>query len=296
LFSRLRDKIRGLADTIKGEVLLSEEKLDGALWDFKVTLLESDVALDVSEKLIDDLKAKLTGKKVEKSEVLSLIRESLRESLGEILLEPPSVLELIRQKKPFVIAFVGVNGTGKTTTIAKLAHLLRKNRLSCVLAASDTYRAGGIEQLEEHANRLDIPMIKHSRGADAAAVAYDAVEHAKARGLDVVLIDTAGRTETNINLLDELKKIMRVANPDFTIFVGDSLTGNAAIEQAEKFGETVALDGAILTKADADSKGGSAISISYVLKCPILFLGTGQEYDDFMEFSPDFLVEQILPD
>jgi len=296
LFSRLRDKIRGLADTIKGEVLLSEEKLDGALWDFKVTLLESDVALDVSEKLIDDLKAKLTGKKVEKSEVLSLIRESLRESLGEILLEPPSVLELIRQKKPFVIAFVGVNGTGKTTTIAKLAYLLKKNRISCVLAASDTYRAGGIEQLEEHANRLDIPMIKHSRGADAAAVAYDAVEHAKARGLDVVLIDTAGRTETNVNLLDELKKIMRVANPDFTIFVGDSLTGNAAIEQAEKFGETVALDGAILTKADADSKGGSAISISYVLKCPILFLGTGQEYDDFMEFSPDFLVEQILLD
>ncbi|MEE9609833.1 MAG: signal recognition particle-docking protein FtsY [Desulfatiglandales bacterium] len=296
MFSRLRDKIRGLADTIKGEVLLSEEKLDGALWDFKVTLLESDVALDVSEKLIDDLKAKLTGKRVEKSEVLSLIRESLRESLGEILLEPPSVLELIRQKKPFVIAFVGVNGTGKTTTIAKLAYLLKKNMISCVLAASDTYRAGGIEQLEEHANRLDIPMIKHSRGADAAAVAYDAVEHAKARGLDVVLIDTAGRTETNINLLDELKKIMRVANPDFTIFVGDSLTGNAAIEQAEKFGETVALDGAILTKADADSKGGSAISISYVLKCPILFLGTGQEYDDFMEFSPDFLVRQIIPD
>ncbi|MFQ5815763.1 MAG: signal recognition particle-docking protein FtsY [Candidatus Hydrothermarchaeaceae archaeon] len=296
MFSLLKDRVRGLADRIKGEVLLSEGKLEEALWDFKVTLLESDVALEVSEKITDDLKANLMGKKVERTGVLSLINESLKESLGEILLQPPDIVELAGQKKPFIMAFVGVNGTGKTTTIAKVAHLLRKNGLSCVMAASDTYRAGGIEQLEEHARRLKVPVIKHAGGADAAAVAYDAVEHAKARGLDVVLIDTAGRTETNVNLLDEMRKIVRVAKPDLTVFVGDSLTGNAAVEQAQRFGRAVHLDGVILTKADADAKGGSAISISYVLKCPILFLGTGQDYEDLVEFSPDFLVSEILPE
>jgi fused signal recognition particle receptor len=295
LFSLLKDRIRGFADTIRGEVLLNESNLEETLWDFKVTLLESDVALEVSEKITDDLRSKLVGKKVGKNEVLSLIKESLKESLGEILIKPPDIIELARKKKPFVVVFVGVNGSGKTTTIAKVACLLQKNGLSSVMVASDTYRAGGIEQLEEHAKKLGIPIIKHARGADAAAVAYDAIEHARARGLEVVLIDTAGRAETNINLLDEMKKIIRVAKPDFTVFVGDSLTGNAAVEQAERFGSAVRLDGVILTKADADTKGGSAISISYVLKCPILFLGTGQDYDDLVRFSPNFLIEQVLP-
>ncbi len=296
MFSLLKGKIKGLADNLRGEVLLSETKLDDALWDFKVTLLESDVALDVTEKIIDDLKAKLVGEKVEKNVVLSLIKESLRGSLEEILTSPPDIIDLIRQKKPFIIAFVGVNGTGKTTTIAKLAHFLEKKGLSCVIAASDTYRAGGIEQLEEHAQRLGVTLIKHAKGADSAAVAYDAVEHAKAKEIDVALIDTAGRMETNVNLLDEMKKIVRVAKPDLTVFVGDSLTGNAVVDQAEKFGGAVPLDGAILTKADADSKGGTAISISHVLKCPIFFLGNGQEYDDLVEFSPEYLINQITQD
>ncbi len=295
MFALLRDGIRGLADRIRGEVLLSEEKLDEMLWDFKISLLESDVALDVAEKIIDDLKARLVDKKVERETVQALISESLRKSLEEILMRPPDIMLLAKVKKPFVIAFVGVNGTGKTTTIAKVAHFLRKNGLSCVIAASDTYRAAAIEQLEEHARRLGLPLIKHKRGADAAAVAYDAIEHARAKGLDVVLIDTAGRAETNVNLLDEMKKIVRVAKPDLTIFVGDSLTGNAAVDQAHRFGGAVHLDGAILTKADADAKGGSAISISYVLKRPILFIGTGQEYEDLKEFSPEFFVSQVLP-
>jgi fused signal recognition particle receptor len=163
-----------------------------------------------------------------------------------------------------------------------------------VFAASDTFRAGAIEQLEEHAKRLGVKMIKHDKGADPAAVAFDAIEHARAHGKDAVLIDTAGRMETNVNLLDELKKVVRVTNPDMVIFVGDALTGNAALDQAETFSGAVPIGGTILTKADADAKGGSAISIAYVTKKPIMFLGTGQEYEDLIEFDPEWFTNEIL--
>ncbi len=296
MFSLLKKKVQGLADRVHGEVLLDEEKLEAVLEDFRISLLESDVALEVSEKIIAGLKKDLTGDKVKRKAVLSIIEESLRESLRDILPSPPDFVELARSEKPFVIAFVGVNGTGKTTAIAKVAHLLKGEGLTCVLAASDTYRAGAIEQLEVHAANLGFSLVKHAKGADPAAVAYDAIEHAKARGMDVVLIDTAGRAETNVNLLDEMRKIARVTKPHLTIFVGDSLTGNAAIEQARRFNEMVPLDGVILTKADADAKGGSAVSISYVLGKPIFFLGTGQEYGDLVRFSPTEFIEQVLGD
>ncbi len=296
MFSLLRKKVRGLADRIQGEVLLDDEKLEALLGDFSMALLESDVALEVSEKIIEDLKGELSGKKVRRDDVLYIIKQTLRKSLEDILLPVPNILELARARKPFIIAFVGVNGTGKTTTIAKVARFFMDDNMSCVLAASDTYRAGAIEQLEEHAENLSVPLIKHAKGADAAAVAFDAIEHARARGIDVVLVDTAGRSETNVNLLDEMKKIARVSKPDLTIFVGDSLTGNAAVEQAQKFDEVVSLGGVILTKADADVKGGSAISISYVLKKPILFLGTGQAYEDLVKFNPDEFIEHMLED
>ncbi|MDI6846783.1 MAG: signal recognition particle-docking protein FtsY, partial [Candidatus Bathyarchaeia archaeon] len=196
--------------------------------------------------------------------------------------------------EPFVIVFVGINGTGKTTTIAKVARFLTKKGYSVVLACSDTYRAGSIEQLEEHAKRLGIRMIKHKYGADPAAVAYDTINHAKTRGINVVLIDTAGRMQTNRNLMNELAKIKRVVNPDLTILTVDSLTGNDAVMQAEEFHKSVGIDATILTKVDADVKGGSALSVTYVTKKPILFIGTGQKYENLEEFDPEKFVQMIL--
>ncbi|WP_456474831.1 signal recognition particle-docking protein FtsY [Candidatus Pyrohabitans sp.] len=282
---------------LRGEVVLDESKLEELLSEFELALLESDIALEVAEKIISDLKQSLLGKKFKRSELEAAIKASLEKSLREILdLPSAGIEEMIRRKKekPFVILFVGINGTGKTTTIAKIAHRLLSRGLSCVFAASDTYRAGAIEQLERHAEKLGVKLIKHKRGSDPAAVAYDAVEHARARGKDVVLIDTAGRMETNINLLEEMKKIARVAKPDLVVFVGDALTGNAAVEQAERFNSAVEIDGVILTKADADAKGGAAISIAHTIRKPVLFLGTGQSYEDLVEFSVDWLIREIL--
>ena len=282
---------------LRGEVVLDERKLDELLGEFEIALLESDVALEVAEKIVSDLKRSLHGKKLKRSELSREIRASLERSLKAILdLPKQSIEEAVRAKaeKPFVILFVGINGTGKTTTIAKVAKRLIDAGFTCVFAASDTYRAGAIEQLEKHAEKLGVKLIKHERGADPAAVAYDAVEHARARGKDVVLIDTAGRMETNVNLLEEMKKIARVAKPDMVIFVGDALTGNAAVEQAERFNSAVSIDGIILTKADADAKGGAAISIAHAIRKPVLYLGTGQGYDDLVEFSAEWLISQIL--
>ena len=199
-----------------------------------------------------------------------------------------------RAREPLVIVFLGINGTGKTTTIGKVAHLLLRNGFSVVLAGADTYRAGSIEQLEGHGKRLGVRVVRHEYGADAAAVAFDAVSHAKSRGVNAVLIDTAGRMQTDRNLMEEVRKIVRVAKPDLTVFVGDSLTGNDAVEQALNFCKFVEFEASILTKADADAKGGAAISIAYVTKRPTIYLGTGQGYEDLTPFNPEYLIQKIL--
>ncbi len=282
----------------KGEIILDEKKLDELFWDFEIALLEGDVAMEVSERIIGDLKENLYGRKFKRSEDLNeAVEATLKSSLKNILIaREKGLIDLIKEKgvKPFVIVFIGVNGTGKTTTIAKVVRYLEKHGLTSVLAASDTYRAGAIEQLEIHAERLGVRMIKHDKGADPAAVAFDAVKHAEAKGKDCVLIDTAGRMETNVNLLEEMKKVVRISKPDLVLFVGDALTGNSAIDQAQKFGSAVNIDGVVLTKADADVKGGSAVSISYMINKPIFFLGTGQEYDDLVEFDPDQFIDELL--
>jgi fused signal recognition particle receptor len=229
-----------------------------------------------------------------------IVEKNLREVLLEIMLTNnridllKAVAEKRKKSEPFVIAFVGINGTGKTTTIAKVARFLNKKGFSVVLGCSDTYRAGSIEQLEEHSKRLGIRMVKHKYGADPAAVAYDTIEHAKAHAINVVLIDTAGRMQTNQNLMNELAKVKRVVNPDLTILTVDSLTGNDAVMQAEEFHKSIGVDATILTKVDADIKGGSALSVTYVTKKPILFIGVGQRYDDLEEFVPEKFVQMIL--
>lgn len=278
------------------EKKISEKDIEDVLWELEMALLESDVALDVAEKITSDLREELVGKKVKRStEISEYTLEALKGAVSDVLsVEGKDLDELIETRKPLVIMFVGINGTGKTTTIAKVANYFLKRGLTPVIAAADTFRAGAIEQISHHADKLGVRIISHQKGADPAAVAFDAVSHAKAQGKDVVLIDTAGRMQTNINLMDEMAKIKRVVKPDLIVFVGDALTGNDAVEQAMKFNEAVGIDAVILTKADADARGGAALSIGYMIEKPIIFLGTGQGYDDLMEFRPEWMVNQLF--
>ncbi|GAB6101942.1 signal recognition particle-docking protein FtsY [Thermococcus atlanticus] len=298
MFGKLKEKLGSFVEKVS-QTEISEKDVENALWDLEIELLEADVALEAVEELKERIKEKLVGQKVKiGTKKKKIVEEAVRDAVLEVLTPEQrlNLIELIKSKeeKPFVIAFVGFNGSGKTTTIAKLAHWLKKNGLSVVIAASDTFRAGAIDQVEEHAKRVGVRVIKHSYGADPAAVAYDAIEHAKARGVDVVLIDTAGRNERNRNLMDEMKKIVRVAKPDLVVFVGDALAGNAIIEQARQFNNAVRIDGVILTKLDADARGGAALSISHAIGAPILFVGVGQGYDDLKPFDEKWFVERIF--
>jgi len=271
---------------------LSESQFDELFWPLERALLENNVAFDVVSKIKEDLKIKLINKPLPRS-LESVVLNSLKESIDSILTTEQIDLLERTSKKPLVIAFFGINGSGKTTTIAKVAHHFQQNHKICVLAAGDTFRAAAIQQLEEHANNLHVKIIKHDYGADAAAVAFDAVKYAQKQNIDVVLIDTAGRLHSDSNLMDELKKIVRVAKPDIKIFVGESITGNDCIEQAQKFDELIGIDGLILTKADVDEKGGTALSISYVTKKPIIYLGMGQNYDDIKPFTKELILENL---
>jgi fused signal recognition particle receptor len=300
VFERLRKGLGGLLSKVT-TTELKTEKLRPILEDFKLDLIGNDVAISVADHICEEMEKRLDGVQVKRLEDRKeIVRKNLREVLLEILTTNQEIdlWDMVDKKKkvnePYVILFVGINGTGKTTTIAKVAKLLMKNGYSVVLACSDTYRAGSIEQLEEHAKRLGIRMIKHKYGADAAAVAYDAVNHAKAHGVNAVLIDTAGRIQTNRNLMNELEKIKRVITPDLTILTVDSLTGNDAVMQAEEFHKRVGIDGTVLTKVDADVKGGSALSVTYVTGKPIIFIGTGQKYEDLKEFKPEQFTEMIV--
>lgn len=279
---------------------ISEKDVDDILFELEMSLLEGDVALEVAEEIINSVKEDLVGRKIKRrSDVSEFTKEALKKAISKILeVDSQDIESLIalkrKQGEPLKIMFVGINGTGKTTTIAKIATHFMAKGYKPVIAASDTFRAGAIEQLTHHADKIGVKIIKHKKGADPAAVAYDAVEHARAQGKELVLVDTAGRMQTNVNLMDEMKKIQRVIKPDLILFVGDALTGNDAVEQARKFDDAVGVDGIVLTKADADAKGGAALSIGHVINKPILFLGTGQSYSDIMEFKPEWMVEQVF--
>ena len=277
--------------------VIREKHLENVLWEMELALLESDVAMEAMEEMKAIIKKRLVGLRVEnRAAITPTIEKALKASLVELLskttFDPQTLLE--KRDGPLVIAFVGVNGTGKTTTIARITDWLQQNGKSVVMAASDTFRAGAIEQLELHAERLGCKFIKHQAGGDPAAVAFDAVEHAKAKHRDIVMIDTAGRMQTNSNLMDEMKKIKRVAKPDLIMFVGDSLAGNDAIDQAKKFHEAVGIDAVVLTKLDVDAKGGAALSISSAIGQPIAFVGIGQDYGDIMPFDATWIVERIF--
>ena len=300
MFDGLRSSLSKLKNVItKSE--LKEEALNPILEDFKMTLLTNDVGLDVAEEICEDVKRQLLGTQISRTEdKRKIVDTALRDALDNVLKTETKVdlLGLAAEKRarrePLVIVFLGVNGTGKTTTIGKVAHLLLAKGFSAIIAAADTYRAGSIEQLEGHAKRLGVRLIRHEYGSDAAAVAFDAINHARTHGINAVLIDTAGRMQTNRNLMDEMQKIVRVAKPDLVIFIGDALTGNDAIAQAEQFSKLVRVDASILTKVDADAKGGAAISVSYVTKRPTIYLGVGQTYDDLVPFEPEDLIKKIL--
>ena len=284
-----------------GRVIKPSAALDNMLEELEWVLLESDISSDAVTAVINALKVNLIGSRLRKGADLSKVVEAaLKRSLKGLLAAgywdfDASVQSFIQAgDTPVVIMLVGVNGTGKTTTAAKIAKRLQNNNLTVIAAAGDTFRAGAIQQLEAHCDNLGIRCVSTQRGGDTAAVARDAIESAQARGIDVVLVDTAGRMQNKTNLMNELNKVRRVANPHLTLFVGDSLAGNDAVDQARMFQEIMKFDGAVLTKLDTDAKGGAGLSIAFATGRPIVFAGVGQGYDDLKQFDPDWLLNQLF--
>lgn len=277
------------------KVKVSEKEFTAYSEELEMLLLESNVAYEVAEKIIKKLKEKIVGRDFLKKEIGDEIRETLGEIIKEILIEPFDLIEKIgsKKEKPYVILFCGINGTGKTTTIVKIAKHLKDKKISCAIAAGDTFRAASIEQLKKHGEKLGIKVISQDYGVDPASVGFDAIKYAKKNKIDCVLIDTAGRMHSEKNLLKELEKISRVCNPDSKIFVGEAITGNDSVEQIKSFDSAINIDGIILTKADTDEKGGTALSVGYVTKKPILFLGTGQEYDKIEPFDKKKFIKEL---
>ena len=290
-FKKVASKIQKIKITEKEFEVYSEE--------LEMLLLENNVALEVAEKIIKKLKEKIVGEELLKKEIEEEIKDSFKEIIREILIEPFNLSEKIKEKsldqskEPYVILFCGINGTGKTTTIAKIARSLKEQNISCVIAAADTFRAASIEQIKKHGDNLGIKVISNEYGSDPASVGFDAIRYAKKNLINCVLIDTAGRMHTSKNLLKEIEKIARICKPDAKIFVGESITGNDVIEQVRSFDWEISIDGIILTKADIDEKGGTALSVGYVTKKPILYLGTGQEYDKIEPFSKEKFIKKL---
>ncbi|KAA9405362.1 signal recognition particle-docking protein FtsY [Haloarcula sp. CBA1131] len=292
---------RGLAAKAKlmatGKTVIEEEDLQSHLDDLELALLSSDVEMSVANEILDGVKENLTGQTRRRlSSTGNLVRDALRESLYDVInVGQFDFDERVQQAdKPVTIVFTGVNGVGKTTSIAKLAQYFEDRGLSTVLANGDTYRAGANEQLEKHAENLDKKIITHEQGSDPTAVVYDAVEYAKANDIDVVLGDTAGRLHTSDDLMAQLEKIDRNIDPDMTLFVDEAVAGQDAVNRAREFNDAAEIDGAILTKADADPQGGAAISVAHVTGKPILFLGTGQGYGDLEPFDPEEIVDSLI--
>ena len=295
------DEGRGLTERAKlyatGRTVIEAEDLEEPLDDLELALLSSDVEMSVAGEILEGIRENLVGEtRAQVQSTGGVVRNALKDALVDVISVGQFDFEerIAAADEPVVIVFTGVNGVGKTTTIAKLSEYLERRGHSTVLANGDTYRAGANEQLREHAENLDRKVISHEQGSDPAAVIYDAVEYAKANDVDVVLGDTAGRLHTSNDLMAQLEKIDRVIDPDMTLFVDEAVAGQDAVERAREFDDAAEIDGAILTKADADPQGGAAISIAHVTGKPILFLGTGQGYDDLARFDPEEIVDGLL--
>jgi len=296
IIEEVKEKKKGFFEKIKDVITtkaISAEKFNELFWDLELALLENNVAVEVIEKIKKDLGEELVDKPLKRGKIEESIEEALRKSIEELFVDDFDLIKEIKKKKPYVIVFFGVNGSGKTTSIARLAYLLKKEGFKCVLAAADTFRAAAIQQLEEHGKKLDIKVIKHDYGSDPAAVAFDAIKHAEAKGLDVVLVDTAGRMHSNMDLIREMEKIVRVSKPDLKIFVGEAITGNDCVEQASIFNSAIGIDGIILAKQDIDEKGGASVSISYITKKPIIYLGVGQRLQDLIKFDKEKIIKGL---
>ena len=305
MFEKLKSALNSLGQ-IATHTTLSSKDIDSILWDFEVAMIESDVAAEAIESINSNVKQKLETTKIPRSEDrTSMVKKELKSAIRETFSKTKKVdvIDLAKEKSarnkkdrigPFIVLFLGINGTGKTTTVARFARLLQKNGLSVVIACADTHRAGAIEQMMEHARRLNVKAISQSYGSDPAAVSKDAQLYAQAHGIDVVLIDSAGRIQTSKNLMEEMGKIVRVVQPDLKVFVADSLAGNDALSQAKEFLKYTDFDAAIMTKVDADVKGGGALSISYITQRPIIYLGVGQGYDDLVPFHLEQFIESLF--
>jgi len=298
-----KEEKKGLLTKLKDTIVYKEidvKKLEPLLEEYVLTLSELDVAYEVAEELIENFKKNLAGLKIKRGvDEREVIEKALKDAILGLISVP--AFDLIEEAKRaqregriLKIMFMGVNGVGKTTTIAKVAYAMKRAGVTPVLAAADTFRAGAVEQLKVHAERMGVPIITKPYGSDPASVAYDAIEYAKARGFNVVLIDTAGRMHVDVDLMNELRKVARVAEPDYKVLVLDALTGNDAVEQAKFFDEAVGVDAVILTKVDADAKGGAVLSVAATIKKPVLYLGVGQNYEDLIKFDPKWFVERLL--
>ena len=283
-----------------GMIIRGGEVLDGILDELETDLLSVDMGHAATEDLVNALKSRIIGSRVNTRTALpTLLEKALRDSLRRLLEAgywdfDKTVRALLSEDSPVIIMVVGVNGTGKTTTSAKMAYRLNEEGYSVVMAAADTFRAGAIDQLAAHAERIGVRCITSQRGGDSAAVARDAVDSAKAKGDDIVIIDTAGRMQNKTNLMEELRKVHRVTNPHLVLFVADALAGNDAVEQARVFQSMLRFDGAVLCKMDTDANGGAAMSIAHATGRPIVLAGVGQGYEDLIPFDPEWLLDSIL--
>ena len=284
-----------------GRIIKEGPVFDELLEELELVMLEADMGSRALEAVLTALRNELIGSRLRRgADLPKVIEASLKRALRSLLAAGywdfnATIDQMVDAgDTPVIVMMVGVNGTGKTTTTAKIAHRLNGEGKSVILAAADTFRAGAIDQLETHAERIGVRCVSSQRGGDSAAIARDAVESAKARNADVVIIDTAGRMTNKINLMNELQKVHRVSQPHLVLFVGDALAGNDAVEQAVEFQRMLKFDGAVLCKLDTDAKGGAALSIAHATGRPIVLAGVGQGYDDLQQFDPDWLLQMMF--